>query len=219
MNIAGFQKTSTIDFPGKIACVLFTPSCNYTCWYCHNKALLHNPPLFGEAEVIAFLKKRAGLLDGVVLSGGEPTMQEDIVAFAATLKSLGYAVKLDTNGSNPDVVETLLHQNLVDYVALDYKVPFTDYRAICGYASEGVETCIGLLSTSTIMWELRTTVIPQLTLPVLTKMCQEIPIVPRFFLQPYRPVEGAEQSYYSDTQIQMFANSLQMYQPNIQARI
>ena len=132
MNIAGLLKTATIDFPHRLAAVVFTAGCNYDCSFCHNRALLGAAELMEDGEVLRFLEKRAGLLDGVVISGGEPTLQKDLAEFAGTLKGLGYDVKLDTNGSDPEAVGRLLDGGLVDYVAMDYKAPFSRYPEICG---------------------------------------------------------------------------------------
>ena len=102
MRIAGLSKLTTIDFPGRLACILFTAGCNYDCGFCHNRSLLYTDTLLDEDEVWSFLRKRAGQLEGVVISGGEPTLQWDLEDAARRIRSLGYAVKLDTNGSNPE---------------------------------------------------------------------------------------------------------------------
>ena len=162
MRIAGLSKLTTIDFPGKLACILFTAGCNYDCGFCHNRSLLYTDALLDENEVWAFLRKRAGQLEGVVISGGEPTLQWDLEDAARRMKSLGYAVKLDTNGSAPGVLETLLSAKLLDYVAMDYKAPLRRYLEICGKEAAGVEESLSLLFASGVPFELRTTVIPEL---------------------------------------------------------
>jgi pyruvate formate lyase activating enzyme len=125
MLFGGIQKTSLIDFPGKIACILFTPGCNFTCPYCHNGALAKNrmdllSPL-SESEAIRFLEGRKGLLEGVVITGGEPTLHEGLGPFCDAVKEMGFSVKLDTNGSNPGQLSRLLSARQVDYVAMDIK--------------------------------------------------------------------------------------------------
>lgn len=136
MLISGLMKFSMIDYPGKIAAVIFTQGCNIRCKYCHNPELI--PPVnnFGqelkEEEVLKFLEKRKGSLEGVVITGGEPTLQKDLASFAKKLKDMGFLVKLDTNGTNPDVVKDLISQKLVDFIAMDIKAPFEKYKAICG---------------------------------------------------------------------------------------
>ena len=153
MNIAGLLKTATIDFPRRLAAVVFTAGCNYDCGFCHNRGLLDAADFKDNGEVLRFLEKRAGLLDGVVISGGEPTLQKDLAGFAATLKELGYDVKLDTNGSNPQMVGRLLDGGLVDYVAMDYKAPLARYPEVCGAGADGFLETLGLLWDSGIEWE------------------------------------------------------------------
>ncbi len=126
MKIGGFIKSSMIDFPGKISCVVFTCGCNFCCPFCHNASLIQ---LVGEKEdtgfdaesVLSFLEKRKGLLDGVVITGGEPTLQKDIVAFCKQVKALGFPIKMDTNGSRPYVITELIDSGAVDYLAMDIK--------------------------------------------------------------------------------------------------
>ena len=133
----GFQKHSLIDFPGTIACVIFTQGCNFRCPYCHNPDLIP-PPGRGSGkstyleEVFAFLKKRRGLLDGVVITGGEPTLQWGLDQFCLKIRKMGYKVKLDTNGSRPGVLENLLARKLVDYVAMDIKTHLALYPKLTG---------------------------------------------------------------------------------------
>ena len=131
MRIGGLQKTTLLDFPGKISAAVFTQGCNFLCPYCHNPDLVlyGREPLALDA-VVAFLAKRRNVLEGVVISGGEPTLQEDLFSFCATLKSLGFAVKLDTNGSKPHVLRQLLQADLLDYVAMDVKAHPKRYPAI-----------------------------------------------------------------------------------------
>jgi len=163
MIFGGIQKTSLIDFPGKVSCVLFTPGCNFTCPYCHNPELARNrmdllSPVTEEA-VIDFLKSRQGLLDGVVITGGEPTLHKSLGKFCEKVKKLGYPVKLDTNGSRPDDLKYLLTDALVDYIAMDIKTdPY-------GYApdihpvdqAKSVISCIDSILSSNLPHEFRTT--------------------------------------------------------------
>lgn len=126
MIIAGLDKNSFVDYPGKIAATVFTPYCNLNCYYCHNRILLLSDAgksQFTVNEVVAFLEKRKGFLDGVVITGGEPTLQEGLKEFIQIVKALGYAVKLDTNGTNPEILKELLNKGLLDYVAMDIKSP------------------------------------------------------------------------------------------------
>lgn len=223
MKFAGLQKTSTVDFPGMLSAVAFAAGCNYRCFYCHNRQLIENPPLLEEGEVRRFFEKRAGLLDGAVLSGGEPTLQEDLYDFAVWLKKLGYQVKLDTNGSRPAVVERLLKNGLLDYAAVDYKAPFERYTELCGAGAEGVADTIRLLEKSGIDWELRTTLVPQIREQELMKMAQELPELPRYALQLYRMQTGDTRILkgllpYTPQQIRFLAERVRKWQPNVVAR-
>lgn len=223
MNIAGLQKTSTVDYPKKLAAVIFTAGCNYRCFYCHNRAILDYPPLLDEAEVSAFLEKRAGLLDGIVLSGGEPTLQKDLSWWLNRAKQLGYAVKLDTNGSRPEVLSSLLGAGFVDYVAMDYKAPFEKYPSICFAPSKGVRESLDLLLSSGVEFELRTTVVPQITLNALSEMARAVPQLPRWSLQLYRE-QPNDRAFlggidpYRPEEIRSFAEELKAIQPNVAAR-
>lgn len=218
MNIAGLLKTATIDFPHRLAAVVFTAGCNYNCGFCHNRTLLTETTYMDMDEVMHFLKKRANVLDGIVISGGEPTLQEDLSDFARQLKELGYDVKLDTNGSNPELVEKLLQEALVDYVAMDYKAPFDRYTEICRMDATGVRETLALLRQSNIEWELRTTVIPQLSEIELQEMAKEVGILPAYALQLYRPMGIERMRIYTPQDITKLAESLHDLQPNIMTR-
>ncbi len=135
MRIGGFQPFSLSDFPGKTAAIVFTQGCNFRCPYCHNRelwSLQGKAPLLVEDEVLAYLRRRVGQLDGVVLTGGEPTLQADLRSFILRLRSLGFLVKLDTNGCNPSLLEDLLSKNLIDFVAMDLKAPPEKYHILAG---------------------------------------------------------------------------------------
>ena len=133
MNIAGWQKVSLIDYPEKICSILFTQGCNFRCPYCHNPELVE-PALFreplSEKEIFAFLEKRKGKIDAVSITGGEPTIQPDLVEFILPMKDIGYLIKLDTNGSRPDVLGKLISEKLLDYIAMDVKAPLNRYPNI-----------------------------------------------------------------------------------------
>lgn len=135
MIIGGFTKLSTVDWPGKLAAVVFTRGCNFRCPWCHNKNLVW-PELYGtelpEKEVLLYLKKRKRYLDGVVITGGEPTIQESLPAFLRKIKNIGLMVKIDTNGSNPNMLERLLKEGLLDALAVDVKAPLKKYPAVIG---------------------------------------------------------------------------------------
>ena len=162
MKIGGLVKFTLIDFPGRPAAIVFTQGCNFRCRYCHNPELVY-PHLFEpsmpEEEVWAFLKRRQGTLEGVVISGGEPTLQEDLVRFMADLKALGYKTKLDTNGTRPEVLRELIDKKLVDCIAMDLKAPFEKYAAITGVDANSavLQQSMDLIRQSGLEYQFRTT--------------------------------------------------------------
>ncbi len=174
MRIGGFVKQSLIDYPGKVAAVVFTQGCNFRCGYCHNPDLVL-PELIKQNknisvdEILKFLKVRKSWLDGVVVSGGEPTIHEDLPDFLSEIKRLGYLVKLDTNGSNPLLLQHLIHEELVDYIAMDIKTVLNvkRYAQVIGIEkaemiTENVIASINLLKESNIEIEFRTTRLPDI---------------------------------------------------------
>lgn len=223
MRIAGLQKTSTLDYPKKLAAVIFAAGCNYRCFYCHNRSIIGDPPLIDENEVWAFLEKRKGLLDAVVFTGGEPTLQKDLAWQLNRAKKLGYSVKLDTNGSRPEVLKSVITAGLADYVAMDYKAPAGMYPALCGAGAAGVRESLGILFASGIEWELRTTVVPQLGIAELESMARAVPELPRWYLQLYREQEGDRETLgdlepYGPERIREMARALAPLQKNVTSR-
>lgn len=193
MIFGGIQKTSLIDFPGKVSCVLFTPGCNFTCPYCHNPDLARNrtdllSPLTEDA-VIDFLKGRRGLLEGVVITGGEPTLHESLGNFCEKVKNLGFPIKLDTNGSRPEDLKNLLASDLVDYIAMDIKTdPY-------GYApdihpsnqAENLLSCIGSILSSGLPHEFRTTCLsPFVDARIVFRIATLIEGAGLYALQPFK---------------------------------
>ena len=161
MRIAGLQKCTLLDYPGKVACTVFLPGCNFRCPFCHNYELLSDPDtLMAEEEFFAFLQKRKGMLQGVCVTGGEPTLHPELPAFLQKIRDLGYSVKLDTNGYRPDVLKTVLEQDLVDYVAMDLKNGKETYAQTCGLPdldTKKIEQSVMLMQESGVAYELRTT--------------------------------------------------------------
>jgi pyruvate formate lyase activating enzyme len=161
MIFGGIQKNSLIDYPGKVSCVLFVAGCNFHCPYCHNPDLIRGEknPDCDEETVLHFLENRRGFLDGVVISGGEPTLQEDLVPFCRGLKEMGYPVKLDTNGSRPGVVDNLIRDGLVDYIAMDVKTDPVCYSPLFtrDMEPELILESIRLIMDSRLRYEFRTT--------------------------------------------------------------
>lgn len=165
MRIQGLQKLTLLDFPEKTACTVFTAGCNFRCPFCHNASLVVDIPReaeISEAEFFAFLEKRVGVLDGVCITGGEPLLQPDIETFIRKVKDLGYAVKLDTNGSFPDKLRVLVEQKLVDYVAMDIKNAPEVYAATSGMETldlDRIEKSVSYLKEGNVPYEFRTTVV------------------------------------------------------------
>lgn len=165
MLIQGIQKLTLLDYPGQVACTLFTAGCNFRCPFCHNASLVTHVDLANtipEAEVFAFLKKRQGVLDGVCITGGEPLLQQDIESFIGKVKELGYLVKLDTNGSNVTLLKRLVEEKLVDYVAMDIKNTPNKYGmtiGIEGYHLENILQSVDFLLSGAVPYEFRTTVV------------------------------------------------------------
>jgi pyruvate formate lyase activating enzyme len=189
MKIGGLLRNSWIDFPGLVSCVVFTPGCNFRCPYCHNPHLVTGPLPEGvpdENEVLAFLDRRRGLLDGVVVSGGEPTLRKGLVSFCTKVKALGFKVKLDTNGSGPDSVAALLSRGLVDYVAMDIKSDLPGYPALAGpgFDPGALERSIGLIMDRAPDYEFRTTCVrPFVDREIVARIAGMIRGARRYILQ------------------------------------
>jgi len=161
MLIGGFQKTSLIDYPKKIAAIVFTHGCNFRCHYCHNPELVTGAEkIADEKSILDFLDKRKGKLDGIVVTGGEPCLQKDLPEFLSKIKEKGFDVKLDTNGSKFDMLETVVLKGLVDYIAMDIKAPLTKYKKIIDTETDisEIQNSINLIMSCGIDYEFRTTV-------------------------------------------------------------
>lgn len=164
--IAGLQKMTLLDFPGKVACTVFLQGCNFRCPFCHNSDLLDgkSPELMDMQEFLAFLEKRKGLLDAVCVSGGEPTLHPELETLLTGIKQLGFGVKLDTNGSRPEVLKRLVQNGLVDYVAMDVKNSPSRYGQTVGIPAmrlQAVEESLRFLLSGQVDYELRTTVVEE----------------------------------------------------------
>ncbi len=191
MKIAGIEKFSLIDYPGMLAAVFFTPGCNYNCFYCHNRALIHTHaslPSMDTEVALTWLDERQGFLDAVVITGGEPTLQPGLADFIRTVRARGYLVKLDTNGSKPDLLAELMAEGLLDYVAMDVKAPPERYEEMCGVPVDltAIETGIQLLLDGSVNHEFRTTVVPQLTEADIIAVAKWIRGADRYVLQQFR---------------------------------
>ena len=179
MRIGGFQRVSLIDYPGKVCAVVFSQGCNFRCPYCHNPELVY-PELFSEPipekEVLSLLEMRKRLIDGVVITGGEPMLQPDIKDFIKEVKEMGYSVKLDTNGSNPQGLEELLSENLLDYIAMDYKSPVEKYTSIVRswINTDVIRKTLMVIAKSGLPYEVRTTLFRGLTMDDVLRMMGEL---------------------------------------------
>ncbi len=169
MLLGGLQKTTLIDFPGRIACTVFTVGCNFRCPFCHNKDLVtlknfeqKKLPQIPEKDFFTFLNKRKGILDGVCITGGEPTLQNDLPDFCKKIKDMGFEVKLDSNGTNPKMLSKMINKKVVDFIAMDLKNNFSDYNKAVGinYPIDNIKKSIKLILQSDIEHEFRTTVVP-----------------------------------------------------------
>ena len=191
MNFGGFQKLTLLDFPGRVACTLFTKGCNFRCPFCHNAPLVEGgwqTESYSEEEVLSYLNKRKGVLDGICVTGGEPLMHGGIADFLRKVKAMGYAVKLDTNGSYPDRLRVLYEEGLIDYVAMDIKNSLERYAETAGCEAElaAIRASIAFLMESGIDYEFRTTVVNELHTPEdIGAIAKMIAGAKRYFLQNF----------------------------------
>ena len=193
MNFNGFQKLTLLDFPGHVACTLFTKGCNFRCPFCHNARLVTESEgtaeSYSDAEVLAYLKKRVGVLDGVCITGGEPLMQKELPEFIRKVKELGFLVKLDTNGSFPRRLKALVTEGLIDYVAMDVKNSMERYGETVGlenFSTKEIEESIDFLLEGNVPYEFRTTVVAEFHTPQdIVAIAKRIQNASRYFLQNF----------------------------------
>ncbi|MCR5457126.1 MAG: anaerobic ribonucleoside-triphosphate reductase activating protein [Clostridiales bacterium] len=193
MIISGVQKLTLLDFPGRTACTVFFAGCNFRCPFCHNAILVERPQEAGsvlEEDFFDFLKKRKGLLDGVAITGGEPTLNKDLPEFMAKIKELGYAVKLDSNGTNPEMLEKIISDGCVDYIAMDIKNCKEKYSQTAGVDNrfmERIERSVDLLMQNKVDFEFRTTVVKQFhTVEDMIKLSEWIKGDEKYFIQAFK---------------------------------
>jgi pyruvate formate lyase activating enzyme len=205
MHIGGLAKNSLIDFPGKLSSVIFFSGCNFDCPYCHNPDLAAGcSPQAGTInfdEICSFLEKRQDFLDGVVISGGEPTLQTDIADVCTQIKNLGFPLKLDTNGSRPEVLQHLIDEGLVDYIAMDLKTDpylYTTYiKRNC--APDPIFSSIRIIMDAGIDYEFRTTCVkPIVTRQTVERICQRIQGARLYVLQHFRKNEVLHPEFFKD---------------------
>ena len=222
MQIHGLNKTTLLDYPEHVAATVFTGGCNFCCPFCHNGDLVLHPgefPVISEEEVLAFLKKRKNILSGVCITGGEPTLQPDLADFIRKIKELGLLVKLDTNGYKPEVLQSLLREKLLDYVAMDLKNSREKYALTVGkpdLAVEKLEKSVDMLLHSGIAYEFRTTVVKGLHEEEdFVKMGQWIEGAEAYYLQSYRDNENVIKKGYSAFEKEELESFLRLVKPYV----
>lgn len=191
MVFAGFQKLTLLDYPGKVACILFTKGCNFRCPFCHNGSLVRGDEAqtITDTEILTFLKKRQGILEGVCITGGEPLLHKGLKDFIKEVRKLGYSVKLDTNGSFPEKLKSLVEEGLVDYVAMDIKNSFAKYPLTCGVETDidNIKESIDFLMSDSVDYEFRTTLVKELhTFGDMEEIGKNISGAKRYFLQNFK---------------------------------
>ncbi len=214
MRIAALVGTSLVNYPGMVAAAVFTQGCNLRCNYCHNPSLLNPGNQWGfipETEVLRHLERRKAVLDGLALTGGEPTIQPGLEEFLGQVKILGFRVKLDTNGTSPGVLERLIRGKLLDYVAMDVKAPREKYPEICGKPLDmaAIQASIDLLRGAGVPYEFRTTVAPGLEAEDLQKIKDWIGGASDWVLQRYRAADQTGASILSLCSVRESAMNLQ----------
>lgn len=228
MNISGIQKLTLLDFPGKLACTVFTSGCNFRCPFCHNASLVL-PGMsehIDESEVFSFLKKREGILEGVCITGGEPCLQSDLESFIEKVKALGFSVKLDTNGSFPEKLSALLEKGLLDYVAMDIKTSPERYAEVTGVTNksffENVKKSVELLKECGIPHEFRTTTAKELqNAEDFLKIGQWLRGEKRYFIQQYESsgeLVGKEMTPYEKAELEEFKKLMENFVEDVEIR-
>lgn len=224
MLIAGLQKLTLLDYPGKTACTVFTHGCNFRCPFCHNALLVTEKAeaFVSEDEFFSFLKKRTGILDGICITGGEPTLQKDLIPFMEKIRAMGFLLKLDTNGYRPDVLNEVLSKKLADYVAMDIKASPENYAVATGIASLDftlILNSIELLEKSSVSHEFRTTVTDELHCEedfekILSLFSSDTP----YFLQQFKDsgcLIDESCSGWSTERMKKLTEKLQLTHPNV----
>jgi pyruvate formate lyase activating enzyme len=220
MIVGALQRFSLIEYPGKICAIIFTQGCNFRCPYCYNRDLVDEEYFRDPIDVdtiFSFLEKRINKLDAVTVTGGEPTLQQDIIPFIERIKNMNYPVKIDSNGSCPEVLDSLLHLKLVDFIAMDVKGPLAKYPLICGTKinPEKIRRSIDLIMASGINYEFRTTLVrPLLTKDDLLEIGRLIPNAECYALQKFNPSETLDPQFrtasvYTDHEIKLIAEEMQ----------
>lgn len=230
LTIKGLQKTTLVDYPNKVACTIFLPKCNFRCGFCYNKDLVvdyEKLPTISEEEVLAFLKEKKKWLDGVVFTGGEPTLHKELPEFIKKIRQMGFLVKIDTNGTNPEMLEELIDNSLVDYIAMDIKAPLEKYEKVMGVRvnKEKINESISLLKNSPIDSELRLTVVPTLhSKEDIKKIGEWLKGNKKLFIQQFQPdkkmidISLLEVKPYSKEELEEFKKILKEFIYEVEIR-
>jgi pyruvate formate lyase activating enzyme len=229
MKIGGLQKFSLIDYPGKTCAIIFTQGCNFRCRYCHNPELVLSDQFVQPIpvkKIMQFLTSRQGQLDAVTITGGEPTLHSDLITFISQIKKIGFLVKLDTNGTNSGILQQLIEQKLVDYLAMDIKAPLEKYEKIVDktVSVKEIRASINLIINSDIEHEFRTTIVKSLTsLEDLLKIGQTIQGAQSYYLQRFIPSKLIDdklmtEESYSLEELEKIAQIIKKYVKNCKVR-
>jgi len=220
MQIGGLQRSTFIDYPGKIAAIVFTVGCNFRCPYCHNPELVEGyAEQIPEKEVFDFLSSRIGKLDAVTITGGEPTMQHDLIPFIEKVKNMGFLVKLDTNGTRPEVTRELADKKLIDYVAMDIKAPIERYESVTrrDLNTDRIWESVSLLKNGRVPYEFRTTVVKSLLSPEdFHRIGEDIRGAKTYYLQKFIPSkvllpDFMDEESYSDEEFEDLQKIMKEY--------
>ena len=237
MQIGGVQKVSLIDWPGKISAVVFLAGCNFRCPFCHNPELVESRiyasmPRISRMDFFKFLKSRKGLLEGVSVTGGEPTINSDLLEFFEEIKKAGFLVKLDTNVSNSEMIKKLIDRKLIDYFAIDIKSSPEKYEKVSGVKIniKNIEKCLNIIQKSEIPFELKTTIVPSLIneeeIKKIKKWLENLGILEKakiYAIQQFRPDKTLDKSFekikpYSDENLKSFAKIMMQSVKKVEIR-
>lgn len=223
MQIKGIAKLTLLDYKGYLAATLFTGGCNFTCPFCHNKDLVLYPntiPTIPEDDIVQFLVSKQNQLEAVCITGGEPTLQQDLIPFIVKIRSLGYKVKLDTNGTAPDKIKYLLDNKLVDYIAMDIKNSFHKYTSTVGtesFSLDAINETIDCILTRNCNYEFRTTIMKELhSREDILNICKRIKGAKAYYLQPYHESSQVIHPIYSSYTKKELLNFVQIAKPYVQ---
>ena len=226
MVIMGLQKTTLLDYPHTLAATVFLGGCDFICPYCHNSELIFHPKAkYSKEEILEFLDRRKNILEGVCITGGEPTLSSDLVDFIKDIKKLSYKIKLDTNGNNPSILKYLVNNSLIDYVAMDLKTTLANYPTYFinkNESADKIKESIDFLLSNVISYEFRTTITKELhPLADLREMTELIKDAPLYYLQSYRysrEVVDSSLNSYSDEELDIIIVELKKINPHVAKR-